>query len=306
MKGFFNKKKYQCHLLAQAELANSKGETKQISRISNISIKDLKKDYMDKGLPVILSGFAKDWSALKEWTPEKLSTRFGEDPVSLIDTTTNGSNGLDYAFEDSDLKTVIQAMIDGDTSKYSRFNRLLYDHPELLKDFDYKWLYKMRCLISSGKTFQVFMGAKGTRTQLHAASEHNLFTQVYGKKHWYIMSAKYDIALNPPVNGAPYFYTELDPDSPDLNLFPHFKNMEILECTLEPGDVLYNPPSYWHHITNLSASIGVGFRWFGVIDCFKINFSQTLLTLLATNPPIWIATKYRTNFPKIFSFIKKD
>lgn len=302
---YFQSRKNHYHYLAQAELAKNTGRIKQIKRESNISTTEFKKKYLDKGIPVILTGFANNWPALKEWTPNKLAKRFGDDQVSLIDTNGAKSKSLDYDIEQTDLRTVLQAMENGDATKYSRFNRLLYDHPELLNDFDSKWLYKMRCKISSGKTFQVFLGAKGTKTQLHAASEHNLFTQVYGKKHWYIMSPKYDIALNPPVTGAPYFYTQLDPDAPDLEAFPHYKNMEILECTLEPGDVLYNPPSYWHHVTNLTASIGVGFRWFGAVDCFKLNFSQALLTILSTNPPIWVATKHRTNFPKIFNYMKE-
>ena len=50
----------------------------------------------------------------------------------------------------------------------------------------------------------------------------------------------------------------------------------------------------------MSDSIGVGFRWFNLVDSFKMNFMQTLLTFISTNPSILYATKNRTNFAKIF------
>ena len=96
------------------------------------------------------------------------------------------------------LKDVIESIKLGDTNKYSRFNRILYDHPELIDDFDWKWLYNMRNKISSGKTFQVFIGGKGSKTTLHCATENNLFTQVFGEKlNRYITPV--NSALNTPV-----------------------------------------------------------------------------------------------------------
>ena len=50
----------------------------------------------------------------------------------------------------------------------------------------------MRNKISSGKTFQVFIGGKGSKTTLHCATENNLFTQVFGEKHWYLYPPKND------------------------------------------------------------------------------------------------------------------
>lgn len=163
----------------------------------------------------------------------------------------------------------------------------------------------MREIISSGKTFQVFIGGKGSKTSLHSASEHNLFTQVYGKKHWYLYSPINDIIFKPPINRSPYFFSNFSPDNPDFNAFPSAKYVQAWECELNPGDVLFNPPSWWHHVTNLENSIGVGFRWFSPLGSFKSSFTQTLLTVLSTNPPIWTATKNRTDFAMIFKYMNK-
>jgi hypothetical protein len=276
----------------------------EIPRVKNISNQELRKKYINKGIPVILEGYANKWECVKKWNPDFLIDNYGEDKVPLMGSPED-MNNIDYSLEYVTLKDVVESMVSGDTSRYSRFNRILYNHPELLKDFDYKWLLKMRNFFSSGKTLQVFLGAKGTKTHLHAASEHNLFTQVYGEKHWYIYAPNMDPALKPLVTGAPYFITSYDPENPDFENYPAMRYVDRYECVLKAGDVFFNPPSYWHHVTNLTPSIGVGFRWFGVIDCFRLNFSQALLTIFAKNPPIWFAARYRDDFTKIFNYMKK-
>jgi len=279
------------------------GSTKQVDRKKNISSYDLKNKYIRKGIPIIIEGKANDWECVKKWSMDWLYENYCNDKVALFDPLSSSSEKVNYEVEETTLKDVLDAVKSGDTSKYSRFNRLLYDHPELVKDFDWKWLYMMRNRISSGKTFQVFIGGKGTRTTLHCASEHNLFTQVYGKKHWYLFEPKCDIYLDPPINRSPYFFSRFDPENPDYQNFPATKYLTVWECELNPGDVLFNPPNWWHQVTNMSHSIGVGFRWFNQKDSMKTSFVNTLLTILSTNPPIWTATKHRTDFTHIFKYM---
>ena len=279
------------------------GKLKEIDRVKNISDYDLKKNYIDKGIPVVMVGKAKDWECVKKWSPDWLLDNYCDDKVSLFNASTQEMTDVNYNVEETTLRDVLDAMKKGDTSKYSRFNRLLYDHPELIEDFDWNWLYNMRNTISSGKTFQVFIGGKGTRTTLHSASEHNLFTQVYGSKHWYLYPPENDVIFDPPVTRTPYFHSMFDPDSPDFDVFRNAKYLQAWECELKAGDVLFNPPSWWHQVTNLDNSIGVGFRWFNPTDSFKMSFTQTLLTITSMNPPIWMATKNRTDFARIFKYM---
>lgn len=282
-----------------------RGALRQIDRVRNISDLELKKNYIDKGIPVVMVGKAKEWACVKKWSPDWLLENYCDDKVSIFNASTQEMTDVNYSLEETILKDVLNAMKEDDTSKYSRFNRLLYDHPGLIEDFDWKWLYNRRNTISSGKTFQVFIGGKGTRTTLHSASEHNLFTQVYGSKHWYLYPPENDVIFEPPVTRTPYFHSMFDPESPNLEVFPNAKYLQAWECKLEAGDVLFNPPSWWHQVTNLEDSIGVGFRWFSPTDSFKLSFMQTLLTFTSTNPPIWMATKNRTDFARIFKYMNK-
>ena len=281
----------------------AKSSLKKVARVKDISDYNLRNNYINKGIPVVLEGKAKDWLCTKKWSFDWLYANYSNDKVSLFDPVSKDSTLINYDVEETTLKSVLDAVKSGDSSKYSRFNRLLYDHPELLNDFDWKWLYGMRNTISSGKTFQVFIGGKDTKTSLHCASEHNMFTQVYGTKHWFLYPPENDIIFTPPISRSPYFYSKFDPDKPNYKAYPNANFLQTWECELKPGDVLFNPPSWWHQVTNLNDSIGVGFRWFSPADSLKSSFMQTLLTFLATNPSIWTATKNRTDFAKIYKYM---
>ena len=275
----------------------------QVDRVKDISEENLKQNYISKGFPVVIEGKAKDWKCIKKWSLDWLTKNYSKDEVAIFDPLNSGNDTINYKVEKTTLKDVIESIKSGDTNKYSRFNRILYDNPELVNDFDWKWLYKMRNNISSGKTFQVFIGGKGSQTSLHCATENNLFTQVYGEKHWYLYPPKNDIFLNPPITKSPYFYSKFNPEKPDFNKFPNARFLTTFECVLRPGDILFNPPLWWHQVKNLSHSVGVGFRWFNPLNSIKASLVGTLMTLLSTNPPIWTATKHRTDFARIFKYM---
>ena len=288
------------------KLTGQSGERiiKTIPRVRGLSDKDFQDQYVKRGRPVVMEGKAREWNCVQDWSMSWLRENYGDDEVSIFDPLDSGLSEVSYDVEVTKLAAVLDAMEKGDVSKYSRFNRLLYDHPELVNDFDWKWLQGMRSSWSSGKTYQVFIGGKGTRTSLHCAGEHNLFTQVHGQKHWYFIEPKADIWLNPPVTRTPYFYSLFDPEEKGFDKHPGMENVQIWECILEPGDVLFNPPFWWHQVKNLTPSIGVGFRWFDIIDNLKANATGTAMTLMSTNPTIWTATKHRTDFSAIFKQMK--
>jgi hypothetical protein len=177
-------------------------------------------------------------------------------------------------------------LLRGDTSKYARFNNLMHIHPELKKDVDKEWFKSRRGIFGIGAYYSLFLGAQGTLTKLHGAVSHNLFCQVLGKKHWYIISPKYDAVVKPIVSRTPYFMTHLDPEDVNIESHPAFKYVDIYQCVLEEGDILFNPGSWWHQVTNLESSIGFGFRWFNPKESFQTSTSQTLQFLFATNPSV--------------------
>lgn len=300
----------QHHEQLQAELLKlfePQGKAREIpvERRKNLSDREFLEVYYRRGVPVIFQGKATHWQCVQQWTPEWLAKHYGEDKVALIDAAPKDLEAIDYALQYTTLAELVAEMDDKPLEKYSRFNRLLYEHPELYAHFDVQWLKGLRRPLSSGQTFQVFIGGKHSHTHLHAAAEPNLFTQVYGQKHWVLYPPEYDALLRPPVKRNPYFHSAFNPDAPDPEAYPVMAYADYYTCLLEPGDVLFNPASWWHHINNPTGSIGVGFRWFPLGHVWKMDWTQTLLTLCATEPPLWHVFPNRDNFAKIFSAMKK-
>jgi len=82
-----------------------------------------------------------------------------------------------------------------------------------------------------------------------------------------------------------------DPFDPDFKAHPLFQYIDGYRVKLNPGDILYNPPYWWHTVRNLSHSIGVGYRWMPPLHCFRMSPLNFTLDLMTKDPPIWQALK---------------
>lgn len=87
----------------------------------------------------------------------------------------------------------------------------------------------------------------------------------------------------------------------------NFSKAQGWTVDLAPGDVLYNPPFFWHLARNLDTNIGIGFRWFDGRAMVNASKTQLLMTLTATNPSLRAAKKMEANFAKIYAnLLKKE
>lgn len=239
------------------------GKTVEIDRVRDISILDLKKNYISKNKPVVLEGLANDWDCVKNWSLDYFRDLHGEDEITVVANDTK-----EVPFEILKLADVLDNIQSGG-SKYYRFYPLLKEHPEHIRDFNYTWLRKARSKVSFWEQFQVFIGGKGTSTPLHNAMASNLFVQAYGHKEWILYSPKLTAIIDPEpgVNmhrGAPFKIKDgpFDPFNPNYNTpYTLYKYVDSIRVTLNPGDVLFNPPNYWHAVRNPTDSIGIGYRW---------------------------------------------
>ncbi|KAI9306686.1 hypothetical protein BJ944DRAFT_159446 [Cunninghamella echinulata] len=105
-----------------------------------------------------------------------------------------------------------------------------------------------------------WFGPKGTVSPLHHDPYHNLLAQVVGRKYIRLYAPTDSDALY-PYDGIMSNTSQIDIDDPDLVQFPLFKNVNYIECILNPGEMLYIPPKWWHYVRSLDASFSVSF-WF--------------------------------------------
>jgi len=65
------------------------------------------------------------------------------------------------------------------------------------------------------------------------------------------------------TNGNQYNTSAVDIENPNHKEFPNFKELAPIpyECVLGPGDALYIPKRWWHHVRSLEMSVSANVWW---------------------------------------------
>ena len=91
-----------------------------------------------------------------------------------------------------------------------------------------------------------------TGTGWHAEPGHNYFTQVIGKKRWYLMEPKYSSLMLPLRGGMVNMQSGCSHVANTVILHNESlkKRLPLLYVDTYPGDLLYVPDWYWHTVKN--------------------------------------------------------
>jgi len=272
-------------------IKTGKGKAIPIDRRKNLSLEEFKKQYRDKGIPVVLEGAANDWDCVKKWSPEYFKQLHGNDVIA------HTSQEIKEVYETTTLGDIIDNIRAGG-KKYYRFYPLLIRHPEHIKDFDYKWLLERRNPFTWFEAWQVFIGGKNAITHIHMENQCNLFVQAYGEKKWIIYPKYYTMVFDPEP--AKHLYRNplmnpgkgaYNPFNPDFDSYPRYEYINWLETDLKPGDILFNPCFTWHTVENTTDSISVGYRWVAFLYALKQAPLYFLLDFFVKNPSIFKSAK---------------
>ena len=226
----------------------------------NGSPDDFFEKYLTSPKPVILRGFSHDNEAVKKWKFEYMMKKYGDEDVMLTKAEIDGFPGK--------LKEV------DDPKVYLHNCEVLFNkYPEMKKEMN---LERLAPYIKKGLGYsQLFMGRCGTGTPLHCAGTWNWFNMLDGQKTWYFVDPEYTWFIYPfVVMGQvasfclvffPDEYNEkTNPMGYHEEAHPLVKWCPYYKATLSPGDVLLNPPWWWHAIKNISpTSVAVASRWHG-------------------------------------------
>jgi hypothetical protein len=284
--------------LKESLKASGVGKAFPIERRKDLTLGEFKESYMKKGIPVVFEGQANDWDCVKKWSFDYFKELYGNEVIVMADTIGSASQ--------KDTKTLREIIedIESGGNRYYKFYPLLKKHPEHIKDFDYPWLHKRKNFHIFLEVLRVFMGSKKIDTPLHCENTSNLFVQVYGVKKWVLFPSGYSAIIDPkpPRNFYRGFASKAGNSSFDFfnpvyeGSFEILKYLDSYTVELNPGDILWTPPFYWHTVKNESDSIGVGYRWISPFYAMKIAPLYMFLDLFATFPPIW----------KLYKFAKEE
>lgn len=106
---------------------------------------------------------------------------------------------------------------------------------------------------------QFFVGPSGAVTPLHFDSllTHNLFLQIKGSKRFVMVDARDRDRCY--LNG--WRWSPVDPEAPDLDRYPLFRDAEVRTCVVGAGDLLYMPPGMLHKVVSETPSMSVNIDW---------------------------------------------
>ncbi|XP_073977701.1 bifunctional peptidase and arginyl-hydroxylase JMJD5-like isoform X2 [Rhodnius prolixus] len=204
------------------------------------------------------------WPALSKWQDLKYIKSVAGCRTVPIEL------GSSYTHEDWGMKLLtIEEFIQnhicssGDKVGYLAQHQLFDQIPELKNDIcipEYCCLTKSEDL-DSEPDINAWFGPRGTVTPLHYDPKHNLLCQVVGRKKLLLYSPEDSDFLYPHETKMLHNTAQVDPQKPDYKSFPRYKLAKGFECVLNPGEMLYIPPKWWHYVKSMDVSFSVSFWW---------------------------------------------
>jgi hypothetical protein len=217
--------------------------------------------------PMVFRGLVSDWPACNLWNSSRYllrKTRGGQSlvPVEVGSSyTAEGWSQRVMSFKRYLYDYVLTSSPEtGYLAQYNLFNQ----YPELKEDFT---IPDICCLADNDDNppiTNVWLGPKNTISPLHTDPHHNVFCQVLGYKRIRLYSPSTpNMYPRGMENGIDMSNTsQVNLESNQRNKFPDFPwNSNYLETNLNPGDSLFIPKGWWHHVQSLSSSISISF-WF--------------------------------------------
>ena len=254
--------------------------------IDRVSSERFEKGYLDQNRPAIITDALSDWDAIGKWSPDYLAsarpaklvtvavsseTQFNYDPNRGV-----GEEASRYRYTEMDLLHAVSAICrngPGPEHYYLMQRSIPDEFPELLQDIKTPaWINDQRPAIN------LWFGSAGNVTPLHYDHTNNFFAQVYGRKHLTLFDPMQTDLLYPyPLESPASHVSFIDLEQPDLEKYPKFRETRTLAGVIEPGELLYLPAYWWHHVRSLQISISVNFWW---APGFEQNFLPNALRTL--------------------------
>ena len=221
--------------------------------------------------PVVLTGLVDHWPALERWSLDYLDSVVGGAEVEL-----QAARGMSASYErDTDahkrttaLRKVTAAMRQVESS--NDFYLTAYNDSHNRQALAPLWddLGPVSILQSSGgQDGFVWLGPKGTLTPFHHDLTNNLLVQVMGRKRCHLVPA-WEVGR---MKNAQHCFSDRSPADweADSDGLP-----PLLTCEIGPGDALFLPIGWWHHVEALDHSISISFTNFPADNAFYRDYPE--------------------------------
>lgn len=230
----------------------------QIDRIENISRADFQRLYMKPQKPVIIKHLFGKNSKVYGWSFNYFLNELGHLEVGVFDDENEKQQDA-QSYKRANLKMkfgdYLQLIQDKPTTKRLFLFNVFKHKTELLKDF------KFPNIADKVLTFLplAFFGGKGAITRIHRDMDNScvFLTELVGYKRIVLFDPKYSKLLYQYPFST---HTSIDINNPDFEEYPGLKYIKGFDIILEPGDTIFMPAGWWHHIEYNTAGLGFAMR----------------------------------------------
>jgi len=161
------------------------------------------------------------------------------------------------------------------------------EHPELRDDFHVPpFVADWWPLLSDSFTHAhfphvqgwVLISPKGAVSRIHQDYNHTItwLAQIRGAKACYLFA---------PEDSEAVYHGAIDPVRPDPAVHPLLGEATCQHCVLNPGDMLFLPPDWWHHVVTLENSVTVSYNFVN-----HTNFGLYIRRALGPRLPDFLAS----------------
>lgn len=210
--------------------------------------------------PIILRGGAKHWPAFRKWSPEFFTEHYGLVELPLSNYKQNpyqsSKDKLRLPIKDylKSAQKIASELPDKNEDLYSAGWFFSNQCSELLNDLDLpeyfrrNWAEKAQEILRF-ETRAILFGHPKVESPLHTDSffVSTYFAMIRGQKRMRLVSPRH----------TPYVFNGLNvfDDQKIEELFR--KGVEVYDCVIEEGDIVWFPPGWWHHVKNDGFTISV-------------------------------------------------
>ena len=251
-------------VLAIGQQLNKLGDN-AVQRRERLSGDEFLQQYYRMNRPVIITGMLEHFAARTKWTLDYFAERFADRVVEV-----QFGRNADQQYEMNSIAHKRQMkfgeyvelvrnagasndfyMTANNDSRNREALKELWDDIGALPDY-----------LNEDNARQGFFwfGPQGTITPFHHDLTNNFMMQIVGRKQVRLMAP----CESSRVYNHRHCFTDVDARNVDLKRFPAMADVPVIDCVLEPGEILFLPVGWWHHVEGLDMSVTIAvtnFRW---------------------------------------------